>query len=244
MANTLVQIVQVHKVIKKQTLVENINMDIEEGRVVALCGGNGAGKSTILRMIAGILQPTSGEISVNGLTWRKDRKPYSEQIGYMPDDYQFQQGLTAAEALSFWAALRNVSTERVDEVLSIVGLENKRNKLVTTFSKGMRQRLLFAQAILANPSVLLMDEPTNGLDPFWMEELTKLIHDIKGKGQTILFTTHQLEIAEKAADDVVFLNEGRIFGEGTVDSFRVQYGTHPLYEAFQQSLNRKDFEGE
>lgn len=114
------------KSIKKQPIVEDISFRITSGQVLALCGGNGAGKSTVLRMIAGILRPTSGEVAVNNVRWLKERKRYSEQIGYMPDDYQFNQGLSAEEMLLFWASLRKVPKERVQEVLTMVGLEDQR----------------------------------------------------------------------------------------------------------------------
>ncbi|WMT43111.1 ABC transporter ATP-binding protein [Paenibacillus sp. D2_2] len=226
----------VNKIIKKQTIVHNIDLRIGTASIVGLCGGNGAGKSTILRMIAGINQPTSGEIYVNRLQWKKDRKRFSQQIGYMPDDFQFPQGLTAGEILSFWAALRRVPEKRVDAVLAMVGLEDKKDKPVNTFSKGMRQRVLFAQALLAKPPLLIMDEPTNGLDPYWMNEFVKLLHKIKQEGHTVLFSTHQLEIAEEVADSVVFLNAGRNCGGGTVTELRQKYGDYPLQAAFQQSL--------
>ncbi|AZS15185.1 ABC transporter ATP-binding protein [Paenibacillus lutimineralis] len=239
MADPLVRVMDAGKVIKKQTIVEHINLSIDPSSIVGLCGGNGAGKSTILRMIAGIIQPTSGEIYVNHLQWKKDRKRFAEHIGYMPDDYHFPQGLTAHELLSFWAALRRVPEVRVREVLRIVGLEEKRNIAVSTFSKGMRQRVLFAQAILAKPPLLIMDEPTNGLDPYWMNEFVKLLRNIKHEGHTVIFSTHQLEIAEEIADSVVFLNAGRSCGGGTLEQLRQNYGQYPLHAAFQQSLGFK-----
>ncbi len=243
-ADPFVEVAGVGKVIKKQKLVENINLRIEAGSIVGLCGGNGAGKSTVLRMIAGIMQPTTGEIIVNKLQWKKDRKLFSQQIGYMPDDFQFSPGLTAGEALSFWAALRKAPASRVEEVLETVGLQDKRDKQVHTFSKGMRQRMLFAQAMLGKPPLLIMDEPTNGLDPYWMDEFVRLLRNLRGEGHTVLFSTHQLEIAEEVADYVVFLNNGRNYGEGTVEHFRQQYGTYPLHAAFRQSLGIQSSVGE
>ncbi|MNJ57534.1 ABC-type transporter ATP-binding protein EcsA [compost metagenome] len=100
----------------------------------------------------------------------------------------------------------------------------------------MRQRILFAQAILGKPPLLIMDEPTNGLDPYWMNEFVRLLQNIKREGHTVLFSTHQLEIAEEVADYVVFLNNGRNYGEGTVEYFRQQHGAFPLHAAFQQSV--------
>ncbi|QJD82822.1 ABC transporter ATP-binding protein [Cohnella herbarum] len=236
MDESLVKVSGVSKTIKKQTLVEPIDLKIRRGEVLALCGGNGAGKSTILRMIAGILQPSTGEISVNGLAWKKDRAAFATQIGYMPDDYQFSAGLSAFEALSFWAALRSVPKQRVLDTLAMVGLESKKNNKVHTFSKGMRQRLLFAQSLLSNPPLLIMDEPTNGLDPYWMNEFVQLIKNIKQEGHAIIFSTHQLPVAEDVADHVVFLNEGRNCGEGSVEHYRARFGHHPLHAAFQEAL--------
>ncbi|NQX47878.1 ABC transporter ATP-binding protein [Paenibacillus tritici] len=236
MDNPLVQVQGISKRIKKQTLVEEISFQIPGGSILALCGGNGAGKSTVLRMVAGILQPTSGEISVSGLHWKTSRKLYSQQIGYMPDDYQFSHGLSAEEMLTFWAALRKIPGRktRVEEVLTLVGLADKRNSLVNTFSKGMRQRVLFAQALLGKPPLLIMDEPTNGLDPFWMNEFVKLLQGIKEEGHTVIFSTHQLEIADRVADQIVFLNQGKHVGSGPTEEIRAEFGS--LYAAFNHSL--------
>ncbi|MRN52708.1 ABC transporter ATP-binding protein [Paenibacillus monticola] len=239
MGEIVVNVAGVSKVIRKQTLVEDISFQIPKGSVLALCGGNGAGKSTVLRMIAGILQPTSGTVTVNNLRWSKERKLFSQQIGYMPDDYQFNQGLSAEETLMFWAALRKVPKRktRVEEVLELVGLAEKRKSLVNTFSKGMRQRILYAQALLAKPPLLIMDEPTNGLDPFWMNEFVERLQNIKQEGHTVIFSTHQLEIADKAADHIVFLSNGRNVGEGSTGQIREQFGS--LYAAFNHSLGLK-----
>ncbi|MGV2882865.1 heme ABC exporter ATP-binding protein CcmA [Paenibacillus taichungensis] len=237
MDNMEAEIVGLYKSIKKQQIVEDISFRVSSGHVLALCGGNGAGKSTVLRMLAGILQPTSGEIIVNKMRWSKERKRYSEQIGYMPDDYHFNHGLTAEEVLQFWAALRNVSKERVTEVLTMVGLADQKKKRVTTFSKGMRQRVLFAQALLSKPPLLIMDEPTNGLDPFWMQEFANLIKQIKEEGHMVVFSTHQLEIADDVADQIVFMNQGRNVGDGSTEEFRQQFGS--LHAAFHYSLGLK-----
>ncbi|WP_256757977.1 ABC transporter ATP-binding protein [Cohnella sp. WQ 127256] len=236
MDDTIVKVSGVSKSIKGQQIVDNIDLSIASGQVLALCGGNGAGKSTILRMIAGIMQPTHGNIQINGMQWGKDRANFAKQIGYMPDDYQFSNGLTAYEALSFWAALRCVPKQRIVEVLTLVGLEHKKNNKVHTFSKGMRQRLLFAQAILAKPPLLIMDEPTNGLDPFWMNEFVQLVKGIKQEGHAVIFSTHQLQVAEEVADYVIFLNNGVNRGEGTVDNYRMKFGAQALHAAFHEAL--------
>ncbi|WP_211750336.1 heme ABC exporter ATP-binding protein CcmA [Paenibacillus sp. Marseille-Q4541] len=233
----LLKVSQLTKYIKKQCIVENLSFTLSSGHVLALCGGNGAGKSTVLRLITGVSQPTSGEVTVNHINKKMNEMEYARQLGYMPDDYQFQQGLTAYENLSFWASLRRVPNNRINEVLALVGLEEKKNKKVNTFSKGMRQRILFAQAILGKPELLIMDEPTNGLDPYWMKEFAQILLEMKKDGQTVIFSTHQLDIAEEIADRVIFLNKGKHVGEGPVSHFREQYGS--LSAAFHHSLGMK-----
>lgn len=147
MSDKVLQLEEVTKSIKTQTIVQPISFSLEPGDVLALCGGNGAGKSTILRMITGIVKPTAGTIRVNGLQWAKDRKTYADSIGYMPDDFQFGDALTAQETLQFYASLRNAPKERVTELLQMTGLKEFGHKKVSAYSKGMRQRLLFAQAM-------------------------------------------------------------------------------------------------
>jgi len=218
------EIRDVRKEYGKTTILERINLQLERGQALALCGGNGAGKSTLLRMIAGIEQPTSGSIRVNGLIWRNNRKQYAQHIGYMPDDYRFGRGLSAQETLAFWAALRQAGKRRTAELLEIVGLCEVKDKPVSSFSKGMRQRLLFAQALLAKPPLLVLDEPTNGLDPYWMDTFVNLVNMVKQEGHSVIFSTHQLDVADAAADRLVFLKDGNIAREDAAHTFRTLYG--------------------
>lgn len=233
----ILELRNVSKSIKKQTVVYPLHLQLDAGQVLALCGGNGAGKSTILRMIVGITQPTNGTIHVCGLEWKRDRKAFAEQIGYMPDDFQFAGKLTAKETITFYASLRHIPPKRAAEVLELVGLNEVRDKSVSTFSKGMRQRLLFAQAILANPKLLVLDEPTNGLDPYWMQEFVDLIGLVKRSGQTVIFSTHQLQIAESVADRAVFLNIGKVLGDAAVEHYRDKFGASGLHGAFTELIS-------
>jgi ABC-type multidrug transport system ATPase subunit len=239
-ADAVLQLSGVEKIIQKQTIVRKVDMQVRNGEVLALCGGNGAGKSTILRMIVGIQRPSGGEIRINGIRWQENRKKYTEQLGYMPDDYLFGQGLSAEETLTFWASLRKVSKERVMETLGLVGLSAVRSKSVTAFSKGMRQRLLFAQALLGNPPLLVMDEPTNGLDPYWMDSFVNLVNAAKMDGRAVIFSTHQLQVAEAVADHVVFLREGTVVREGAREAF----GKHGLQAAFSELYGDRRAESE
>ncbi|MGU3473324.1 ABC transporter ATP-binding protein [Paenibacillus sp. D51F] len=223
------------KTIKGQTILRPVSLSLQRGDVYALCGGNGAGKSTLLRMVMGILQPTTGRIEVNGLSWKDNRRSYAGQLGYMPDDYSFARGLTAWETLSFWASLRGLSSGRTEEVLEEVGLTGVRNKQVTSFSKGMRQRLLFAQALLSRPSLLVLDEPTNGLDPYWMDAFVELVKRAGEDGHAVIYSTHQLPVAEASANYVLFLQEGSAVKQGAVSSFLEEYGPGGLHAAFSDT---------
>ncbi|MEK3916259.1 ABC transporter ATP-binding protein [Paenibacillus sp. FSL H7-0331] len=234
MDNNVLELSGIRKELGGRLIIHDASLRLGQGEVLALCGGNGAGKSTLLRMVAGILQPTAGEIWIKGKTWKHDRKGYAHQIGYMPDEYLFGQGLSAEETLAFWASLRKVSSVRVSEVLKLVGLLEVRRSKVSSFSKGMRQRLLFAQALLAKPSLLIMDEPTNGLDPYWMGSFVELIRYVKSEGHAVIFSTHQLQIAESISDYVIFLKEGKIAEQGTTASLIERYGSYGLTAAFDK----------
>jgi ABC-type multidrug transport system ATPase subunit len=231
-ADELVRFDAVRKEYKGKTVIDGVHLHIGRGETVALCGGNGAGKSTLLRMLAGIVRPTSGRITVDGLSWERDRRQYARKIGYMPDDYRFSPGLTALETMLFWARLRGLGKPHAREVLARVGLADTGSKPVASFSKGMRQRVLFAQALLAEPPLIVMDEPTNGLDPYWMETFVELVRQAAAGGQTVLFSTHQLEIAEALADRIVFLRDGKVVLDGRTSDIRRTYGAAGMQEAF------------
>lgn len=230
---------QVSKVVKGKTIVQPFDLQVPPGQVVALCGGNGAGKSTILRMIVGLARPSTGSIALNGLRWEKNRKGYLQQIGYMPDDFHFGSALTAEETLRFYAALRGVPAAEAERLLRAVGLYDVRNKRVVVFSKGMQQRLLFAQALLGKPSLLVLDEPTNGLDPYWMDAFVELIQRVKEAGQSVIFSTHQLEVADVVADWAVLLMDGQILRSAPMETFREAYGAAGLGGAFSELVSRK-----
>lgn len=237
----MLELVQVTKSIKGKTIVHPFDFRLPKGSVLALCGGNGAGKSTILRMIAGISQPSAGTIRIGGRTWKDDRRGYASLLGFMPDDFPFGQSLTAGETLEFYAALRGPEAAgRVDAVLEEVGLAEVKRMKVSAFSKGMRQRLLFGQALLGEPELLVLDEPTNGLDPYWLQAFVRLVNTRKAKGQSVVFSTHHLEAAELAADYALLLHEGRIRQAGALQEFRERFGQGGLQRAFTYYLNQPE----
>ncbi|MGO4106668.1 ABC transporter ATP-binding protein [Paenibacillus sp. YAF4_2] len=232
MSDSVLTISKVKKKLKKQVIIENLNLKAAQGEIIALLGGNGAGKSTILKMAAGIWQPDAGHILVKNVSWRKNRKQYASLIGYMPDNFHFSPGLTAIETMSFWSSLKGLPAQRARVVLEQVGLSDTGTKSVSSFSKGMRQRMMLAQALLANPPIVLMDEPTNGLDPYWVDTFVNIVKQTAKNGQTVIFSTHQLTVAEALSDRILFLRNGQIELDGNARQIRDQLGSsHGLQDA-------------
>jgi ABC-type multidrug transport system ATPase subunit len=210
MRQPVLEIKNITKTFQKNEVVSQFSLQLDEGQIGVLIGGNGAGKSTIIKMIGGIFQPTAGEITVCGIR-REDRKNYSRKISYMPDDFVFPAGLTVKEWLKFYEKLGQAPKGRTEKALTLVGLEEKQNEKLGHLSKGMRQRLLFAQAYLRDAQLILLDEPTNGLDPYWVSSFVDILHKLRTEKKTILMSTHQLDMASSIADVIVFLHQGKIF---------------------------------
>ena len=188
-------------------------LNIQKNSVYGLLGPNGAGKSTTLKMIAGILRPTSGSIEFDGHAWR--RKDLND-IGTLIETPPLYENLTAFENLKVRTELLGLPDKRCHEVLDIVGLTNTGKKRVGQFSLGMKQRLGIAIAILNNPRLLILDEPTNGLDPVGIEELRELIRSFPSKGITVILSSHILTEVQQIADHIGIISEGVLGYEGVL----------------------------
>ena len=210
----------VSKVYKDKTALHPCSFEVDKGCVV-LCGGNGAGKSTLLQILTGITAPTTGSASIHNKEIKSAREDYLKEIGFMPDDFHAQELMTVEEFLSFYGAFRKVTKERMNEVIELIGLGDQRRNLVKSLSKGMHQRLLFGQAILSEPTVLFMDEPTNGLDPNWVNRFVDIFNEIKKTGTIIVFSTHMMDVAAETGDIILFMKQGEvietIINDGNVD---------------------------
>lgn len=221
------------KKIGKKMIVQPLDVQIESGQIVVLCGGNGAGKSTLIRMLVGVDRPTSGSVKINGVDSVRQSMAFTTHIGYMPDDYQFGQVLTAKESLLFFANLKGLDIHEVERVATKVGLADKLSLNISAYSKGMRQRLNLAQALLGNPQIIFLDEPTNGLDPLWNEQLYQLFGELQTAGVSIVFSTHDLSFAERISDYGLFMKDGIIVAEGTISTLIDDAGTDGLLSYFK-----------
>ncbi|WP_080798443.1 lantibiotic protection ABC transporter ATP-binding protein [Arabiibacter massiliensis] len=199
---------------KGQTAVDGCSLHVPEGAVYGLLGPNGAGKSTLLKMVCGMLRPTSGGISFAGRPWTRDDL---NDIGALIETPPLYDNLTARENLRVRTTLLGVPEERIDEALSIVDLAGTGSKRAGRFSLGMKQRLGIALALVGHPRLLILDEPTNGLDPVGIQELRALIRSFPARGITVVLSSHILGEVEHVADLVGIIVEGRLAYEAPIE---------------------------
>lgn len=200
---------------KRATILNDVSINVRKNTVYGLLGPNGAGKSTVLKIIAGLLKQTSGEVILNGEKWEKKDLVH---IGSLIENAPLYGNLTAKENLEVINTILGLPKERIQEVLQIVGLTNTGSKRVMNFSMGMKQRLGIALAILNQPKLLILDEPTNGLDPMGIQELRELIASFPKQGMTVLVSSHLLSEVEHLADDIGIISNGILGYENNYQS--------------------------
>ena len=202
---------------KNKIAVDRVSFTLSEG-VTGLLGANGAGKTTLMRMMTGILAPTSGEITADGIAVQTEE--YRSLLGYLPQDFGYYPEFTAKEFIQYIAALKGLekrnAKRKTDELLEVVGLSDVANKKIKTFSGGMKQRVGIAQAIVNDPKILILDEPTAGLDPKERVRFRNLIAEI-GKNTIVLFSTHIVSDIDSIAKSLLMMRDGQIIYEGTWD---------------------------
>lgn len=219
----LLKVADLHKRYGRHISVDGISFEIESGRCVALLGPNGAGKTTTLRMLAGLLPPTSGEISFAG---NRPGADYRKALGYLPQSPAFYNWMSGQEYVVFAAKLSGMrsreAAERSAAALERVGLSESARRRISGYSGGMKQRLGLAQALVHRPRLLLLDEPVSALDPIGRREVMELLREIREE-TTVIFSTHVLHDAEEIYDDIILMNRGVIAEQGTLSYLRSQY---------------------
>jgi len=213
-----------------QLALNKVSFSINQGEVVGLLGPNGAGKSTLMKSITNAIIPDSGEILVNNSSVTKNPIETKSKIGFLQENNPLYMDMYVKEYLQFVMNIRGVKKERVEEVIEQVGLMPEQHKKINQLSKGYKQRVGLAQAILSKPEILILDEPTNGLDPNQIIEIRELIRTI-AKNTTIILSTHIMQEVEALCSRVILLNKGNIIADQPIDEFKGQYNN--LEEAFQ-----------
>ena len=216
--------IEVKNITKKYgnfTAVDNINFKIEEGEIIGLLGPNGAGKSTTMNMITGYIEPTEGEIIVNGYDISKKTKKAKAQIGYMPEGVPLYSDLTVKEFVTYMAELKKVDRktrkEKVEKIIEQTGLKDVEKKLTRNLSRGYKQRVSMAGALVGEPKILILDEPTVGLDPKQITEIRSLIKEL-GKTHTIILSSHILSEVSQICNKVIIINKGKIVAIDTPEN--------------------------
>ncbi|MFD3448913.1 ATP-binding cassette domain-containing protein [Microbacteriaceae bacterium 4G12] len=220
-ASSIVQTQNLSKTYGAIKLVNKVNLHVQKGEIYGFLGPNGAGKTTTLKMLLGLIKPSEGTINIFGESLSKDRSSILQHTGSLIESPSYYGHLTGLENMKIMQRLRNVPNKNVDEALRIVRLENQKNKKVEQYSLGMKQRLGIAMALLAFPKLLILDEPTNGLDPAGIGEIRELIKSLpEHYGITVLLSSHLLSEIEQIATSVGIISEGNLLFQGSMASLR------------------------
>ncbi|MDR9415480.1 MAG: ABC transporter ATP-binding protein [Gracilimonas sp.] len=219
------------------TAVDNISFDVKKGEIFGFLGANGAGKTTAIRMLTGLLTPTSGTASVSGHDVYTQAESIKKNIGYMSQKFSLYDDLTCEENIRFYGGIYGIPDKelksKMEEVIESVGLKDVRNKLVRSLPLGWKQKLAFSIAILHNPRIVFLDEPTGGVDPVTRRQFWEKIYEVSNQGITVFVTTHYMDEAEYC-DRISIMVDGRIDALGTPDALKQNYDTDSIEDVFIQ----------
>jgi ABC-2 type transport system ATP-binding protein len=224
--------------------VDNVSFSARAGEVTGYLGPNGSGKSTTMKLITGLIGVTSGEILFQGQRIQQDLIAYRHRMGYVPEEPHLYTHLSGAEYLTMVAQLRNLpaklTAQRIDGLLQLFSLHDDRHASISGYSKGMRQKVLLAAALMHNPNLLLLDEPFSGLDVGSALILRSLIQELAARGKAVLFSSHELETVERICSRIVILHRGQIVADDSIEHLRTLMSLPTLEEIFSQLAVEQD----
>jgi ABC-2 type transport system ATP-binding protein len=228
----------------QKAAVRGLNLQVEPSEILGFLGPNGAGKSTTVKILTGMIHPTTGRAAVAGFDVVREPLEVKKRIGYVPETAALYDGLTATEYLELIACLhhldRRTAATRSGELLELFGLLTDRHQRMNEFSKGMRQKVLIAAALIHRPEVLFLDEPLDGLDANAAMVVKEVLKQLAAQGRTILFCSHILDVVERMCTRIVIINDGQQIANGTADQIRQTTGTATLEEAFSHLTGVRD----
>jgi ABC-2 type transport system ATP-binding protein len=220
----MITVRSVSKSFKKIKALENVSFNIEKGEIFGILGPNGAGKSTIVNILNTLVKPDEGDVIIDGVNIKNDGETIKLIMGVVPQEIALYEELSAYENLMFWGGLYDIPKEElkknVSKTLEIVDLVSRKDDRIKTFSGGMKRRINIACSLLHNPKILVLDEPTVGVDPQNRNHIFEVIERLNDEGMTIIYTTHYLEEAERFCDHIVIIDVGRIIAQGTLKELR------------------------
>jgi linearmycin/streptolysin S transport system ATP-binding protein len=228
----MIEVERLRRVYGSVVAVDGLSFDARKGEIFGLLGPNGAGKTTTIGCISGLLEPTSGRVAVMGCDMTADGRQARRHLGVVPQEIALYGDLSATENLEYWGGAQNLRgrllKERVREALEVTGLEDRAKEPAARFSGGMKRRLNFACGIVHRPAVLLLDEPTAGVDPQSRVRLLDIIRELARNGSCVLYTTHYMEEAEALCDRIAIMDRGRMVAQGTLTELRAMLGARDL----------------
>jgi ABC-2 type transport system ATP-binding protein len=244
MANNIIEIKDLVKKFGNFTAVDKMNLSVQEGEILGFLGPNGAGKTTTISMLTTLINPTEGDAKIAGYDLLKEGSKVRSIIGVVPQSFSLFPELTAEENLEYIGRLyglsKKVTKERSIAMLKRVSLYEHKDRIAGVFSGGMKQRLSVAASILSNPKILFMDEPTTGLDPQSRIAIRELTKELNNQGMTIIYTTHDMEEAEKICDRIIIMDKGVVIGNGTSEQLKHKYMSGYLLEVRTKTIPSED----
>ncbi|MDH5561487.1 MAG: ABC transporter ATP-binding protein [Deltaproteobacteria bacterium] len=228
------------KYFKSLKAVDELDLEIQKGEFVALLGPNGAGKTTLIEMIEGIQTPDAGEIKIFGMSWKENPIFLHEKIGIALQETRFTDKLTVMETLGLFQSFYHQSERPPDDIIDLVGLKEKKDIYTQHLSGGQKQKLALAIAIINRPEILLLDEPTTGLDPHARQEIWEILLRLKQAGATLILTTHYMEEAEQLCDRILIMNQGKIIAEGSLEDLLNQNNAVEIIEFQSAQLIQRE----
>jgi ABC-2 type transport system ATP-binding protein len=240
----MIQLVDVTKRYDDTIVVDRLSLQINSGEIVGIIGHNGAGKSTTMKMIAGLVEPSSGHVQVMGHDMQKESIRVKQRIGYLPEESSLYEAMTARQYLLFFSELyqmpRSKAQQRIDGLLDSLGLADK-DKLTGEFSKGMKRKTAIARALLHDPELLILDEPNSGLDPLTSFFIINYLRTLKGEGKTILLSAHNLFHVETICDRVGIIKNGKLLVFDSMEAIRARLGKRE-YQVLFHTDQKLDYE--
>ena len=243
----MIKVNNINKTFNGFKALNNINLHIKKGEIFGLLGPNGAGKSTLINILSTVLKADNGDVFLNGIDLSINPNNCKQIIGIVPQEISLYDNFSAYDNLLFFGSLygidKKILKKRIDEILILIGLDNRKNDLVKTYSGGMKRRINIAAALLHQPKILLMDEPTVGVDPQSRNQIFDVVEKLNKQGLTIVYTTHYMEEVERLCNKIAIMDNGNIIAQGSLEELQNTSKTKELLQLTFKNLNNQQFEG-